>query len=290
MAEITAPYFAREAVQVTAPVVDQEQIATETYRLRLRAPRIARLIQPGQFVMLRIAGRNDPLIGRALALFDVHTDRAGFPTDIDVAYVVGGKFTSAAARLVPGQVLEAWGPLGNGFAPRDGEHLILVAGGIGFTPFWAVAQEACTRKSFGSRPAPRVNRVSYCYGALSADRLAWVEPFRRLGVEVRLATDDGSAGVRGLVTDALRPLLADPGDARILCCGPEPMMAAVAKLAAETGVPCEASLETPMACGVGICFSCVAPIRQTDGGWDYKRTCVEGPVFPADDVAWEAME
>jgi len=115
--------------------------------------------------------------------------------------------------------------------------------------------------------------------------LAGVEDLERAGVEVRLSTDDGSTGHRGLVTDLVRPAVEGSSLAcRIVCCGPEPMMETTARIARELGVPCQVSLETPMACGIGICFSCVAKVRDRSGGWDYRRTCVEGPVFDAEDI------
>jgi dihydroorotate dehydrogenase electron transfer subunit len=165
----------------------------------------------------------------------------------------------------------------------------MVAGGIGQTPFLAFAAEALGRRSYGDPPrtfAP-VSRVTLCYGARSANYLAGVEDFQRLGVEVRISTDDGSRGHRGLVTDLLSQVLASrTASCRIVCCGPEVMMAAVAKRAAAHDVPCEVSLETPMACGIGICFTCVAKVKDAAGQWDYKRTCVEGPVFDAAKIEW----
>ena len=134
--------------------------------------------------------------------------------------------------------------------------------------------------------------MTLCYGARRADYLAGVADFEQLGIDVRLSTDDGSAGHHGFVTDLLRHVLdpaeqpSPPGSRRIVCCGPWQMMAAVAEIAREANVPCWASLETPMACGVGICFSCVARIRDASGNWDYRRTCVEGPVFDAESVVW----
>jgi dihydroorotate dehydrogenase electron transfer subunit len=118
--------------------------------------------------------------------------------------------------------------------------------------------------------------------------LAGVADFERAGVDVRISSDDGSVGRRGLVTEALGELLDHQGTrgVRIACCGPEKMMEAVSLLAATRGVPCEVSLETPMACGIGICFSCVVKVRQPEGGWDYKRTCVEGPIFAAEQIEW----
>jgi dihydroorotate dehydrogenase electron transfer subunit len=165
----------------------------------------------------------------------------------------------------------------------------MAAGGIGQTPFLTLAQEYLGLRSFGEPPrqAPRAQKVTLCYGARSADLLAGVDDFARLGVDVRVCTEDGSRGQRGLVTDALRHVLAESAPSRrIVGCGPEPMLEAVARLAAATSTPCQVSLETPMACGIGICFTCVAKIKQPGGQWDYKRTCVEGPVFDAADIAW----
>lgn len=165
----------------------------------------------------------------------------------------------------------------------------MVAGGIGQTPFLALAQESLHKKRYGDPPrdVPLARHITFCYGARTAEYLAGVEDFERLGIDVRIATDDGSRGHHGLVTELLSQVLAKQhGRPRIVCCGPEPMMEAVAKIALAADVPCQVSLETPMACGVGICFTCVAKIRQPDGTWDYKRTCVDGPVFDAAAIEW----
>jgi dihydroorotate dehydrogenase electron transfer subunit len=164
----------------------------------------------------------------------------------------------------------------------------MVAGGIGQTPFLALAQEALGLKEYGYPPRKiaQPSRVTFCYGARTADYIA-VSDFEPYCTEIRLATDDGSRGYHGLVTDLLKQILAErSANVRIVTCGPEPMMASVARIAQEANVPCEVSLETPMACGIGICFTCVAKIRQEGGAWDYKRTCVEGPVFDATLVEW----
>jgi dihydroorotate dehydrogenase electron transfer subunit len=286
-----AAYYADEAVQQTVEIIENVRLARDTYRVRFHLPEIARRILPGQFLMLRLAGINDPLIGRPLALYDTVLTSGGEPTAVDVVYLVKGKLTSRLWHLQPGQQLDVWGPLGNGFDCRSPapEHLIMVAGGIGQTPFLALAQEALGKKRYGDPPrtAPRPSRITLCYGARTADYLAGVEDFERLRIDVRLATDDGSRGHHGFVTDVLRDVLAKNRKAVcIVCCGPEPMMEAVADIAQKAVVPCQVSLETPMACGIGICFTCVAKIRQPDGGWDYKRTCVEGPVFDAETIEW----
>lgn len=290
-----APFCADRAVQRTVTVVENVRVARDTFRLRFEAGDLARGVIPGQFYMLRPAGGNDPLIGRPLALYDVTPTSDG--AEIDVVYLVKGKFTQRLAEQSAGYKLSVWGPLGNGFSPRPTKHLILVAGGIGQTPMLTLGRWFLGKQTFGE-PAqlpPQSARVTLLYGARSADLLAGVEDFERAGLDVRIATDDGSRGHRGFVTQLLEqaldaegsePFTSVAGDrVRIACCGPEPMMEAVAKIATRRQAPCEISLETPMACGIGICFTCVAKIRD-EQGWDYQRTCVEGPIFPAEKIEW----
>lgn len=283
--------YADDAVQLETRIEENLRLSEHFYRLRFEAPELARRITPGQFVMVRLGGCDDPLIGRPLALYRV-VDRGGQPWGIDVVYLVKGKFTQRLARSTPSQPLQVWGPLGNGFAAADSsEHLVMVAGGVGFTPFPAVAEEALGIRLFGSpsRQASRSPNVTFCFGARSQSYLPLNEGFEKIpGLDLRFCTDDGSYGRHGLVTDLLREVLEESaGPHRILCCGPEPMMAATAQIAAETNTACQVSLETPMACGIGICFTCVAKIRDGQGDWDYQRTCVEGPVFESASVVWD---
>lgn len=291
------PKYADTACFLTATVIEQELIARDTWRARLVCPEIASKAIPGQFVMLRLDGVNDPLIGRALAMYDRIPDKDGNPYAIDVVYLVKGKFTQAMSKCLAGTQVGLWGPLGNAFSNDSVDHLILVAGGVGYTPMLTVGREALGLQSFGSpiRKSGYAKRVTLCYGARSADRLAGVNAFENAGFDLRLATDDGSMpgtatpGTPMKVTDQLLQVLsvsASTESRRIACCGPEPMMEAVAEIANQFQIPCEVSLETPMACGIGICFTCVAKIRQNDGEWDYKRTCLEGPIFSAESVVW----
>lgn len=279
--------YADRAWQGTVEIGENTRIGRDTYRMRFACPEIARRIVPGQFVMIRLAGVNDPLLGRALALYDVVVGPAGKPEGLDIVYLVVGKMTGRLATTPPGTSLDVWGPLGNGFPPTKTKHLVMVAGGIGQTPLLSLAREQLGLHAYGEPPrqVPRARKVTLCYGARTAEYLAGVDDFRRAGVEVRLGTDDGSAGHHGLVTDLIAPVVEESAlGCRLVCCGPEPMMQTAARIAQELGLPCQVSLETPMACGIGICFSCVAKIRGPSGGWDYRRTCVEGPVFEARDV------
>jgi dihydroorotate dehydrogenase electron transfer subunit len=279
--------YADQAWHGTVKIVQNDPIAEDTYLLRLDCPEIARPIVPGQFLMVRLAGSDDPLLGRPLALYDTALGTGDEPWGLDIVYLAVGKMTRLLTAMIPGQSVEVWGPLGNGFPVRKTDHLVMVGGGIGQTPFLALAKEYLGRQSYGdpSRKVSPAKQVTLCYGVRNEAYLAGVDHFRREGVEVQVSTDDGSAGQKGLVTDLVRPVVdASSLPVRIVCCGPEPMMEATAEVARQLNVPCQVSLETPMACGLGVCFSCVTRVRDGSGGWDYRRVCVEGPVFDAEDV------
>jgi dihydroorotate dehydrogenase electron transfer subunit len=271
-------------LQISAPVLATEPLARDTYLIRLGAADIARLIRPGQFVMLRAGQGTDPLLARPFALYDTFLDDNGQPAGIDIVYLVVGKLTRLLATLRPGDAVETWGPLGNGFPePRTDDHVGLVAGGIGQTPFLAQIRELLGERGYsGAAPRRRVRRVSFYYGVRTADLLAGVDDFRQTGATVHMATDDGSSGFHGFVTQLLEQ--HEPAQ-HLFGCGPEPMLKALAEIARRRGAPCHLSLETPMACGIGICFSCVTPVCTADG-WDYRRVCVEGPIFDAQSLQW----
>jgi dihydroorotate dehydrogenase electron transfer subunit len=261
------------------PVTDNYLLARDTYLLRLRAPQVAQAIRPGQFLMLRLPDSTDPLLGRPFALYDTVIDPRGRPAGVDIVYLVIGKLTRRLGSLRSGDAVEIWGPLGNGFPEFNAmDHVGLVAGGIGQTPFLAYTRDLLGARGYGGRPPRRAaQRVSLYYGVRTAALTAGVADFQAAGASVHLATDDGSLGHHGFVTQLL-----EQGELpqHLVGCGPAPMMRTLASLAARRGVPCHLSLETPMACGIGICFSCVTRVRTPDG-WDYRRVCVEGPVFDA---------
>ena len=285
-----AAYYADRAAQRRVQIVENVQLARDTYRVRLECPEIARRFLPGQFLMMRLADINDPLLARPLALYDTVLDSSGGPNFIDIVYLTLGKMTQRLSRHRAGDVLDIWGPLGNGFPPVPTEHLIMVAGGIGQTPFLALGKENLGKRQYGDPPrrVPRAKKISLCYGVRSAELLAGLPDFTAAGFDVRLSSDDGSVGHHGFVTHVLADILDETRgeDRLVVCCGPEPMMQAVTELCAQKSARCLVSLETPMACGIGICFSCVAKVRQEDGQWDWKRTCVEGPIFEAEKIVW----
>jgi dihydroorotate dehydrogenase electron transfer subunit len=260
-------------LQRTLEVSENVRLARDTYRIRLASPEFAAAIRPGQFVMFR----------RPFALYDTVLDAADQPVAFDVVYLVVGRVTRRLADLRPGDRLDVWGPLGNGFADLGGcPDVGLVAGGIGQTPFLAYVRHLLGGRGYGGAAAKRrAERVRLYYGVRSADLAAGVDDFRAAGADVHLASDDGTLGFRGYVTQLLA---TDNRPAHLVGCGPEPMLQALANLARTWQVPCHVSLETPMACGLGICFSCVTKVRTADG-WDYRRVCVDGPVFDAATLA-----
>ena len=273
-------------IHQTARTLQHVRVAERTYRIRLECPAVAGRIRPGQFLMLRLPGTTDPLLARPFALYDTVLDEAGQPFAVDVVYLVVGKMTGLLPQVRSGDPIDVWGPLGNGFPDLGNQGcVVLVAGGIGQTPFLAFARDLLGERGYGGdAPRRKSTRVSLYYGVRSATLAAGVDDFQAAGADVHLATDDGSIGFRGLVTQLLdreRP------DGPLVGCGPEPMLQALAKLAARWGVSCHVSLETPMACGFGVCFSCVTQVKLPDGGWDFKRVCVDGPVFDAACLHWD---
>jgi dihydroorotate dehydrogenase electron transfer subunit len=260
-----------------------ERSRTGAYQaLTLVAPGIAEHARPGQFVHL-LAGddRSFPL-RRPFSVHRVLRPGAALGT-IEVVFDIVGAGTRALARLRPHDVVDALGPLGRPFdQPEAPAGCLLVGGGYGTAPLLFLATELRARRC----------RVDFVIGAATAGRLLDAMEAKRLGHSLTVTTDDGSAGRRGLVTDPLADLLASAGAERVYACGPMPMLAAVSRLAAAAGVPCQVAVEEQMACGTGICFSCVLPVGGGDGSpgaTRMARSCLEGPVFDGTAIAWAEL-
>lgn len=294
MTDLSASSNAR---QRTVAVIENRLVARETFRLRLNDPEMARSIRPGQFLMVRPAFGTSPLLGRPFAVYDVIRSDDGVAQSIDIVYLVVGAGTQALARMRPGDPATIWGPLGNGFqaGPGPDRSVVFVAGGIGQTPFLALGKWWLGQARYGDDPTSSLVRAAsdatLLYGVRSRDLAAGLDDFEAAGIAVELATDDGSIGHHGFVTDLLtRRFQRGDRPAKVVGCGPPAMLAVLARITAEYQVPCDVSLENQMACGFGVCFSCVAPIRQDDGSTDLRRVCIEGPIFPAEAVAWPGSE
>jgi dihydroorotate dehydrogenase electron transfer subunit len=266
-----------------------ERRRTGAYQaLTLVAPRIAEDARPGQFVHV-LAGedRSFPL-RRPFSIHRVERPGAALGT-VEIVFDVVGAGTRALARLRPHDVVDVLGPLGRAFTPpQEPAGCLLVGGGYGTAPLFFLATELRVRRC----------RVDFLVGAATAGRLLDAMEAKRLGHSLTVTTDDGSAGRRGLVTDPLPDLLARTGAARLYACGPMPMLAAVSRVAAAAGVPCQVAVEEQMACGTGICFSCVLPVGGGSGPSEQgaepgatrmARSCLEGPVFDGAAIAWAEL-
>lgn len=243
--------------------------------LILECPEIAQSVQPGQFVHLRVSEGQDPLLRRPISV--LLADRQAGHIRLLVRKV--GRGTELLATLPAGATVDLLGPLGNSFPlPEPDRDALLVAGGVGVAPLIFFADMLQLH--------PDNFRVRGLYGGASDAHLPlWTELAGRCE-EFYVTTEDGSAGEQGLVT-ALLPEHINRGDVQaVYTCGPRPMMAAVADLAAAAGVPCWVSLEQWMGCGVGACLGCVVPATGPD---KYVRVCKDGPIFTADRIAWEKL-
>jgi dihydroorotate dehydrogenase electron transfer subunit len=253
-----------------ATIVSNERDTDQYFRLVLRAPQIAPLVQPGQFAHVRIPTLQDALLRRPFSIFQVAGDT------FSILYKTVGKGTAALSEQRAGQEVSVIGPLGHGFTvPAPGaETPLLVAGGYGMAAMYLLAQRSPQKG------------IVFVGGRRRVDILCEQE-FQALGWEVRATTEDGSHGEKGLVT---HPLIAElkrsPRNRKLFACGPNPMLKAVSKLAEEFNVPAELSMDEHMCCGVGVCLTCVIKVKAGEG-WEYQRTCTEGPVFDSRKVAWE---
>lgn len=260
-------------LEQTVEIVSNERDTDSYFRLALRAPRIAPLIQPGQFAHVRVLPLKEALLRRPFSIFQVSGDT------FSILYKTVGKGTEVLSRMRAGEHLSVIAPLGHGFSvPQPGGEVpLLVAGGYGMAAMYLLAQRS-----------PQKGTV-FVGGRRSVDILCEAE-FRALGWEVRVTTEDGSRGEHGLVTQPLMAELGRPASEgtarRIFACGPTPMLRAVGRISEDFHVPAELSMDEHMCCGVGVCLTCVIQVRK-DGGWEYQRTCTEGPVFDARLIQWE---
>ena len=269
-------------VDIDAAVIENRRLSADYNVLSLAAPDIARRAQPGQFVMIRTSGGHDPLLRRPFSIFEILRDGAT-PVGISIFNKRVGVGTTLLSRVESGARLATLGPLGRPFAPVDPPaEGWMVAGGVGLAPFVTLAEALAARGT----PA------TLFYGARRADELYCIDLFERLGVRIVLATEDGSRGVHGRITVPLEAALRERplgNPVKLYVCGPTPMMRACADLAATHGRACDVSLEQVMGCGLGGCYSCVAPARTDGGKPHHTRTCIEGPVFDAQRIVWEAI-
>ncbi len=254
--------------QIKARIVKNLLVAKNYFQAIILAPQIAKAASPGQFVNVKVAQGPEPLLRRPLS---IHSVKGKY---LELLYEVLGKGTEILSRRRPGEMLDMIGPLGNGFdSPRltvRGSQII-VAGGMGVAPLLFLAEKLKSRQ------------VIVLIGARTESQILCEKEFKKLSCDVKIATDDGSCGFKGRVTDLLQHLL--PAICHkpyaIYACGPHPMLRELSRISRKCKIPAQVSLEEHMACGIGACLGCVV---KTKNG--YKRVCKDGPIFNAEEIIW----
>lgn len=315
----------RRASDVLVEVVSNREIAPGYFSLWLRGPSALGRFHPGQFLMLGWAEGLDPFLPRAMSIrrarpasrkFQVSGSRVQVKeafyaspkpgtrnpelgaAEVEILYKIYGRGTALLAGIRPSRVLRALGPLGNAFeVPRSAPEVLLVAGGIGVPPIAALAEMLAKRR------ASRRREIGVFLGGKSKPDLLCIADFRRVGAKVHLATEDGSIGFKGLVTELMEQFLSTPHLAPhsphlsdrtphpaprtyLYACGPHPMLSALSRIAEKHDLPYQASLEANMACGFGACVGCVMPVVGGEGHQSYRLVCKDGPVFDGRQILW----
>ncbi len=303
-----------------ATVLTNRQFLPSYYLMRLHVQGLAPAFTPGQFVMVRPAAVGDPFLPRAFSIMrrapgprgigghgrgearGRKDGGSGVGGEIEIVYRALGRGTTLLAALGRGNALEVLGPLGHGFRPAPGPA-VLVGGGVGIPPLVALAESlASDRRRTPTRTGRRDSGLGtrdpgplVLVGGRTRQDVLGVADFRRAGCRVQVATDDGSVGHHGLVTDLLEAWLEKIGHGHgnrngggrptVYACGPEGMLKAVYRIAMQADLPCQLCLEANMACGFGGCMGCAIPVRG-EGMGAYKLCCKDGPVFDARELRW----
>ena len=263
--------------QIRAGILFNQKVIEKCYKMSLYAPEIAKEAYPGQFIHIRCTKGYNPLMRRPFSIYKAKGER------IEILYEVVGKGTHLLSSKRRGEKVDILGPLGRGF--RINLPLVkraaLVAGGIGVAPLYFLASKLMKilekEERENSIPLPLV-----LIGAKNEKEILEEEEFKNLKVEVKIATDDGSKGFKGEVTDFFASLFLIPDCSsfvNVYACGPLPMLKKIAMLSLKYKFPCQLSLEQKMGCGIGACLGCV--IKGKNG---YLRVCKDGPVFDAEEI------
>ncbi len=261
-------------------LLSNEEVAEDFYLARLINAAVAERSFPGQFLQIQVTEELSPFLRIPLSIGGVDPS-AGV---VEILYEAMGPKSQALARARRGDILSCLGPLGRGFDPQGEGSFLLVGGGIGVPPLLYL----------GNQVRSRGGRVRLLAGARTVRKLLPSDLLGRAADQVIVATDDGSAGYAGMVTDLLVRELESSKDCTVFTCGPHGMMARVAAVCQEFDVHCEASLEEYMACGFGVCVGCVVEVKPVSGAGasdyaKYSRICVDGPVFDSRRVDWDAQ-
>jgi dihydroorotate dehydrogenase electron transfer subunit len=270
-------------------VKEIRDLGARNYLLTVSTPEQARLVRPGQFIMLKCVEEVDenPLLRRPFTIFNIHRSaRSGKPDGLELLIKDVGTGTAKLAKVRPGQMLNCLGPQGHGFQVTSEmrnrvDTACMVAGGVGIAPLLLLAQ---------SLLAQNVKPVLF-YGGARMEDLVLREYFERLGIEIYPTTEDGSFGERGVVTQPLAKFLKENARKaiRAYSCGPWGMMKAVHGIAVQANIQCEVSLEARMGCALGACLGCVVGSKDHNGETQFLRVCQDGPVMNSRLIDWDTV-
>ena len=265
-------------LDIEAKVIRNTRLSSDYNVIALAAPEIAAAVAPGQFVMVKPGRGNDPLLRRPFSVFEILREN-GRVEGLTLLSKRVGVTTRMLLEAVEGDVVSCLGPLGKPFVPVDPPaEAWMVAGGVGLAPFATLTDVLVERGT----------PTTLFYGARSGRELFYLDWFASRGVRLVLTTEDGSTGERGRVTLPLeRELQRATGNVMVYGCGPEPMLEAVAHVSTKYGRRSQVSVERVMGCGMGGCYSCVIPVKDSTGGHHYVRSCIGGPVFNGADLMWD---
>ena len=267
------------AVQVRGEIISLKRLGAYQ-SLTVVAPGIAEQFRAGQFVSVAVGGEHSSmLLRRAFSVYDVK-QRGVYGGTVEFVFSVAGAGTAWLNTRQAHDQLDLVGPLGKPFSlPREPAHCVLVGGGYGSAPLFPLAEALRGRGC----------RVDVVLGAGTAERLFGYLDAKRMAASLVVTTDDGTMGVRGRVSDVLPELIRRVNADVIYACGPMGMLRAVAEIGIDHGLPTQTAVEESMACGFGVCMTCVLPVYDDNGDTRMVRSCIEGPVFPGDRVRWDAV-
>ena len=265
------------AVQVRGEVLSIRR-AGDYHALTVVAPGVAEGARPGHFVAVAVGGlSSSTLLRRAFSIYRVQ-ERGVYGSTVEIIFAVHGKGTAWLAERRAHDPVDIVGPLGRPFAlPKEPVTATLVGGGYGSAPLFSLAEQLRGRGC----------RVDFVLGAASEPRLFGALEAKRMSTQVAITTEDGSLGERGRVTDVLPAMIRRSGAEVVYACGPMGMLRAVHTIAEAYGAHSQCAVEEAMACGIGVCMTCVLPVVGDDGQTRMLRSCVEGPVFRGDRVRWD---
>lgn len=258
--------------QEKATVTRVEPFSDVLYRMTFHSPLISASAKPGQFVMVRTGLGKDPLLRRPFSIHQVTRDGR-----LQLYFKVVGRGTDILSRVKEGETVSIFGPLGKGFRIDTLAQSVIVGGGLGIAPLLFLVQENCRLKKV-------IGDDMIILGAREKIELEpLLHDFKQFGLSILTATDDGSHGHHGFVTEVFESLEL-PGGSSVYCCGPEPMMDGIRRLCKPKGVQCQVSVESVMACGMGACLGCSKPAKNGT----YTHVCLNGPVYDAEELVWNS--